>query len=586
MAKKITLQHWYTTGSTTAPTGLIEGEIAISHATGSEAIFLKNDKNDNEVKFIPKTQIEKLINAATTGLASDDRISALTTNLSSHTNLKGIEKPGSVPTFGHVALESGDLSRITQYVDGFAASSYHTHGQYLTGVIAGSGQPIVSIIEDGVAKIGLTTGITNQISSGVLGYTRIETHEPKSGSTGEIGHVKLVGGDLSGKTGNVINGEAAASHHSHGQYIAKDDISFGLEKWKKNNDAKEMLRVKAANNGGITVDASGVSINTVLRTKWNTAADRINTFLDVETGATTALDSLHEIQEYLTGSGNSVNTLLDSLNNLTNAVSGNTDDITILKQNFETNGLVTNLVDKVNNKINSIIADDNLSANTKTIFGGAKQCTITHTSASTQNSAITAINASTGLNFGDTFKFVNNIGYDKNGHVVSGSTHELKLPKLIVTGGITGTTGTTSDGDKGLQISHANKFSGWNGKKTGVTLNFNESFKIPIIDYLEETGRNPMLSGVDMNGHLKDGMWTLTTLSLPSLPYGETGTTYGVVTLLGGDLSNSKTTVGVTGQAVKSTAAHYQHTHSVYATKADLGMMIDNGITTISCGTY
>ena len=241
MAKKITIQHLYTTSGTTAPTGLIEGEIAISHATGSEAIFLKNDKNNNEVKFIPKTQIEKLINAATTGLASDDRISALTTNLSSHTNLKGIEKPGSIPTFGHVALESGDLSRITQYADGFAASSYHTHGQYLTGVTAGSGQPIVSIIEDGVAKIGLTTGITNQISSGVSAYTRIENHEPKSGSTGEIGHVKLVGGDLSGKTGNVINGEAAASHHSHSQYIAKDDISNGLEKWKKNNEDKEML---------------------------------------------------------------------------------------------------------------------------------------------------------------------------------------------------------------------------------------------------------------------------------------------------------------------------------------------------------
>jgi hypothetical protein len=509
MAKKITIQHWYTTntGTTAVPPAgeLTLGEIAISAGKGSEGIYFKNNNNE-VVNVLTSAQTRTMI------LDTAGSVEGFNEHIEHKANNREHSKNNNA--YGHVRLISGELSGYTSYgnyVDGEAAAAQHTHGQYFSFLDSGKG--LTTIID--------TVNHPNEIGFGIDDTT-----------------YKKITGATPSSTFNAHTGDTTA-------HITADE-----------------------------------------RNDWNTAANRINTFLDVESGATTALDSLHEIQEYLTGSGNSVNTLLDSLNNLTNAVSGNTDDITNLKQNFETNGLVTNLVNKVNNKIDSIIVDDNLSADTKTIFGGAKQYTITHTSATTQNSAITATNASTGLNFGSEFKIVNNIGYDANGHVVSGSTQTMKLPIISLRGGLTGTTGTDTDGTSGYIIGHKNSFSGWNGKKTGVTLNFNESFKIPIIDYLEETGRDPMLSGVDMNGHLKDGMWTLTTLSLPSLPYGETGGTYGIVTLLGGDLSNSKTTVGVTGQAVKSTAAHYQHTHSDYATKADLGMMINNGITTISCGTY
>ena len=43
-------------------------------------------------------------------------------------------------------------------------------------------------------------------------------HTSASATTTTIGHVKLVGGDLSGKTGSVVSGEAAASQHTHSQY--------------------------------------------------------------------------------------------------------------------------------------------------------------------------------------------------------------------------------------------------------------------------------------------------------------------------------------------------------------------------------
>ena len=481
MAKKIKLQHLYTQTGNTAPTGndaLGYGEFAIAHKTGEEAIFIKNNENGEEVKFIPKKQIEQLINVAVTGLATDDRISALTTDLNTHKNL--------------------------------------------------------------------------------------------TGSTADMGHVKLVGGDLSGKTGNVINGEAAASNHIHSQYFAKDDISNGLEKWQKTDGAKEMLRVKAADNGGITVDTSGVSINSTLKNKWNAAADAINAFLEDAKLTGNTVDTLKEIQQFLDGTGSTVQTLLDNLSDLTDTVSGNTSDIGSLK-------------DAQSNYATSITS---VTENIGVFKDSTNRYTIYHTSASTQNSAITAANTSTGLNFGDSFQFVDNIGYDANGHVVSGSTHELKLPVLTLKGGLTGVTGTTNEGVKGYQIGHENSFQSWNGKSTGITLNYNESFKIPIIDYKEQDGRDPDLSGVDTNGHLKNNGWTLTTFSLPSLPYAN-GTEYGIVRVLGGDLGASNLPNYSLGtNEANSTVAHYKHTHSQYASSSDLGMTVKYGITTISCGTY
>ena len=479
--KKITLQHWYTTGSTTAPTGLIEGEIAISHARGQEAIFIMPDENDGEVKFIPKTQIVSLINTklGEAGVATEGVISALTANLENHITGNTADSTN----LGHVKLVNENLNAgkfTSGNWDGYATGVKHTHSQYLSGVTAGNGQPIVSIIEDGVAKIGLTTGITKQIESGVSGYTKIVEHETKSGKTDEMGHVKIAGGDLSGNTGTTIDGVAAASYHTHGQYLEKRLLSTnnGFEKIPGFNGSPSSYGIKAGT--GITVDSNGVSINdeyqgkiasgatayewgnhkdagyadnndlTALRnnvtahtvnttahitreerTNWNNAANRINTFLDVETGATEALDSLHEIQEYLTGDGNSVKTLLESLNNLTDTVSGNTDDITTLKQNFEENGTVTVLQSDVERKVEKIDVSDNLSAVTGTTStgSGVKKYTITHTPASTQASAITANNTAD-FSFGSNFSFVTRIGYDANGHVVSGSTQTLRLPEL------------------------------------------------------------------------------------------------------------------------------------------------------------
>lgn len=443
--KKITIQHLYTTGTTAAPapSALTLGEIAISARKNKEGIYFKN--SDNEVVgVLTSGQTYELVEKATSGITTDGAFQMHREKLASEYN---DDNKTDVNKYGHVLLHNGDLNEVNPEL-GVAAGMGHTHGQYqpkgdyLTGVTGDSGQPIVSLIENGVAKIGLTTGITNQINSGVSGYTKIVAHETKLGETGETGHVKLVGGDLSGKTGNIINGEAAASHHIHSQYFAKNDISSGLETWKKNEIAKEVLRVKAAVNGGITVDTSGVSINSGLKTKWNDAADAINAFLKDAKLTGNTVDTLKEIQQFLDGTGSTVQTLLDNLSDLTDTVSVNTNSISGLSLD------VTTLKDESANYIKILDGDKHIKVGK--LPGVSQTWVITHNSASTENATITATNDTTGLSFGSEFKIVDKIGYDANGHVVSGSTQILKLPvvpqaSLEVSGIVTTTYGDLKD---------------------------------------------------------------------------------------------------------------------------------------------
>ena len=262
------------------------------------------------------------------------------------------------------------------------------------------------------------------------------------------------------------SGESPKIHVSGGTGIAvsADAVSISTDYINKITGATPLSTFNAhVNNGDIHVTKNQ-------KEAWDTAANRINTFLDVESGATEALDSLHEIQEYLTGSGNSVTTLLESLNNLTNTVENNTTAITQNTNNIsslatsastnatniqslgQTIGQVSTNVSSINNKIGSgftanntitseIESIKNAQSNYITSISGdtknlqiSKDTTnryvITHTTAGTQASEITATNTTTDLSFGSEFKIVDKIGYDANGHVVTGSTQTLKLPTI------------------------------------------------------------------------------------------------------------------------------------------------------------
>ena len=327
-----------------------------------------------------------------------------------------------------------------------------------------------------------TTGTTAApaASALTLGEIAISAGKGREGiyfknSSGEIVKVPTNGemtNILSEHTGDGLvyranSGESPKIHVSGGTGIAvsADAVSISTDYINKITGATPLSTFNAhVNNGDIHVTKNQ-------KEAWNTAANRINTFLDVESGATEALDSLHEIQEYLTGSGNSVTTLLESLNNLTNTVENNTTAITQNTNNIsslatsastnatniqslgQTIGQVSINVSSINNKIGSGFTANNTIAseienlknqqsnyvtgiigsgniNVKPTGDVGRQFIVTHITAGTQTSAITATNTSTGLNFGDTFEFVKNVGYDANGHVVSGSTQTLKLPTL------------------------------------------------------------------------------------------------------------------------------------------------------------
>lgn len=405
MANKITIQHYYTTGST-APTSLELGEIAIAHSSGSEAIYIKNG-----VKFIPEGQIIKMFDEA--GIQS----SGVTDNLSNQLNSHKITE-ANANILGHVKLVNGDLSGYTSdKLDGLAASPHHFHSQYLTGVTADSGLALASLVEgSGEVKIGLSTDTTNQINSGVSGYTKIVEHEPKLGDTSNTGHVKLVGGDLSGETGSVVDGEAAAAQHTHGQYIEKSKVSNGLDFTSPNQG--ERLVVKAGT--GITVNQNGVSINSDLLKKWNDAADDINLFMTSATGKTEAIDTLTEIQNFLSGDTTGVQAMLESISALTEDVESNTVAITAN----------TEAINALKNEQFTIVSGTNIGL-TNLMIDGKKQITVKHTGP-VNDSGVTNINVENDevIQHGSKLNIINSFVYDKNGHIISASTQELTMPNL------------------------------------------------------------------------------------------------------------------------------------------------------------
>ena len=413
MAKKITIQHLYNTGNTMPDVSKLEfGEIAICVNAGNERIYTKN--SDNTLAAFPSLDtVEALIDDATKGVITNANFSELQSQVETHiNNTLASDAAATTRTYGHVVLVNSDL-KDGENTNGAAAGLGHTHsqyqpkGDYLTGVTAGSGLAIVGIIENGDVELQLDSETNNKINSGVTAYDW--------GNHAEKGYAK--------------NDDLTALRNSVTAHTTNGDIHITAEE----------------------------------RSDWNTAANRINTFLDVETGATEALDSLHEIQEYLTGDGNSVKTLLESLNNLTDTVDNNTtaitqnsNNISILTTSASTNASNITVLDQtvtaINNKIGSGFTSDNTitseintlknqqsnyvtsisaySKNLKIIKEQGNKYTISHTSAGTQTSEITATNDTTDLSFGSEFNIVNKIGYDANGHVVTGSTQTLKLPTI------------------------------------------------------------------------------------------------------------------------------------------------------------
>ena len=422
MAKKITIQHLYTTGSTApAASALTLGEIAIATSAGTEAIFIKNSTGGT-VDFPTRKQIVEYVDLKTKGIATSGEIESLDNKITDHIT-------GDTATdvkLGHVKLMGGDLDWATgnTITVGEAAASQHTHGQYLE-------------------KASLN------LSNGGLKYTigldgKPGTYGVKAG-TGITVDANGVSIDSSYQT-KINNGDIAHSwgNHASAGYAKNNDLTSHTgsadihvttgdkEKW---NETTTKVNASAA-----TWNETATKVNTSATT-WNVAAERINSFMDSEQ-IEGAVDTLKEIQQFLDGTGSTVQTLLDNLNELTtdvenntSAITKNTNNITAISGDVKTiSGRVDTLSTNVENIFENFVqtvtgTGSNIKVEEKGIT--EKSYEISHTPASTQASAITVTNSNEVISFGSTFDIVNKIAYDANGHVVSGSTQTLTLPNLL-----------------------------------------------------------------------------------------------------------------------------------------------------------
>lgn len=258
MAKKIKIQHLYTTGSTVPSSNILElGEIALSLSAKSEGIYFKN-ADEEIVKVLTSGQTVDLINNSIPEINPENFGNATT-------SAKGVTK-----------IISGDVSTVTEYKDAEAAASYHNHdldyirqdcidSNYspIKGVYENSTLDYISLKYDpehfqlGAILNGTTTtqgglklnsGITNTITSltgnmatllegvALTGVNSDNNPQELIVSTGftDIGTSRLFAGDLK-NYGNLIHKKAeyeqdylscaASMYHSHSQYLEATSIS-------------------------------------------------------------------------------------------------------------------------------------------------------------------------------------------------------------------------------------------------------------------------------------------------------------------------------------------------------------------------
>lgn len=308
---RIHIQHLHSTTATTVSdavkTDLFDGEIAVLMKDGNEKIAFRNAKDEvvyistdeaNSNSYAPKSHSHNT-SSITGGTFDIARIPTGKTNtsvaLGNHAHkikINGTEKTITGDTsvdFGNVETYKGTVTGVTAG-NGLTGGGSTTTGSTGVTLAVGAGTGIsvsttaVSINSDYQTKIA--NGATayswgNHADAGYASESKLNTHietlgDEYAGTTPKPGHVSLVGGDLSARTGEVIAGEAAASNHTHGQYANKTDFNDHTGNTK-------------------------VHITAAERSDWNSTKSRLDTFLSGATLSGNVIDTLIEIQNYITG---------------------------------------------------------------------------------------------------------------------------------------------------------------------------------------------------------------------------------------------------------------------------------------------
>jgi hypothetical protein len=310
---RIHIQHLHSTTATTVPdavkTDLFDGEIGLLIKDNNEKIFFRNDGDD--------------IVTISTDAQNNNKFSVL-----GHTHSSLQFSPGSTKDFNTaVYTPSSSNSPTTGIVIPTNLSHLTNDIGTITAVTAGNGLTGGGTVSTGEKGVTLTVGA----------------------GTGIDVTTDAVGIDSVYQT-KIANGETAYSwgDHKNGGYA-------------KNTDLTTLKNSFTAHTGNTTVHITAAE-----RTNWNNTKSRLDTFLSGATLSGEVIDTLTEIQSYITGdkadAANLLTSVTQNANNislLATSVSTNTTNITNLSGNVS-----SHVVDFNNHKISK--------ANSGTTYGHVK----------------------------------------------------------------------------------------------------------------------------------------------------------------------------------------------------------------------
>ena len=309
---RIHIQHLHSTTATTVPdavkTDLFDGEIGLLIKDNNEKIFFRNDGDS--------------IVTISTDAQNNNKFSNITHE---HNSLQF--SPGSTKDFTQTGYKPSSSQQAIAINIPTNLSHLTNDIGTITAVTAGNGLVSGGTVSTGEKSVTLAVGEGTGISVDADSVSISDAYQTK-----------------------IENGATAYSwgDHKNGGYA-------------KNSDLTTLKNSFTAHTGNTTVHITATE-----RTNWNNTKSRLDTFLSGATLSGEVIDTLTEIQSYITGdkadAANLITSVTQNANNislLTTSVSTNTTNITNLSGN------VTNhVVDFNNHKISK--------ANSGTTYGHVK----------------------------------------------------------------------------------------------------------------------------------------------------------------------------------------------------------------------
>lgn len=388
---RIHIQHLHSTTATTVPdavkTDLFDGEIGLLIKDNNEKIFFRNDGDS--------------IVTISTDAQNNNKFSNITHE---HNSLQF--SPGSTKDFTQTGYKPSSSQQAV-------AINIPTNLSHLTNDIG----TITAV----TAGNGLVSGGT--VSTGEKGVT-LAVGEGTGIAVGE----NTVGISTEYQT-KIANGETAYSwgDHKNGGYA-------------KNTDLTTLKNSFTAHTGNTTVHITAAE-----RTNWNNTKSRLDTFLSGATLSGEVIDTLTEIQSYITGDKADAANLLIS-------VTQNANNISLLTTSVSTNTTnITNLSGNVSNHVVDFNNHKTSKANSGTTLGHVKIIT------------------------GD----LNGKTYANGEAAAAAHTHSQYLTSETYNGTISGVSagdgltggGVAANGSTGITLSHADTSSVATASTFGSTSN-------------------------------------------------------------------------------------------------------------------